>query len=163
MFLNCFSGGFFFLSIFYFHSFWNPLHVLYRSCSILIAAVSLQSCPTLCDPMDCSLPGFSIPGILQARTLEWVAISFSNAWKRKVKVKLLSRVWLLVTPWTAAHQAPPSGIFRATVLEWGAIAFSSILILYYFLILCICVCYFLGNFFSLMFQFFWNHFHLCCF
>ena len=114
MFLNCFSGGFFFLSIFYFHSFWNPPHVLYRSCSILIAAVSLQSCPTLCDPMDCSLPGFSIPGIFQARTLEWVAISFSNAWKRKVKVKLLSRVWLLVTPWTAAHQAPPSGIFRAT-------------------------------------------------
>ena len=72
------------------------------------AAKSLQSCPTLCDPMDCSLPGFSVHGILQARTLEWVAISFSNAWKRKVKVKSLSHVWLLVTPWTAAHQAPPS-------------------------------------------------------
>ena len=68
---------------------------------------SLQSCPTLCNPMDCSLPGFSVHGILQARTLEWVAISFSNAWKWKVKVKSLSRVWLLATSWTAAYQAPP--------------------------------------------------------
>jgi len=58
--------------------------------------------------MDCSPPGFSVPGILQARTLEWVAISFSNAWKWKVKVKSLSRVWLLATPWTATYQAPPS-------------------------------------------------------
>ena len=58
--------------------------------------------------MDCSLPGFSVHGIFQARTLEWVAISFPNAWKWKVKVKSLSCVWLLVTPWTAAHQAPPS-------------------------------------------------------
>ena len=72
------------------------------------AAKSLQSCPTLCDPVDCSLPGSPVPGILQARTLEWVAISFSSAWKWKVKVKSLSRVWLLVTPQTAAHQAPPS-------------------------------------------------------
>ena len=72
------------------------------------AAKSLQSCLTLCDLMDCSLPGFSIHGILQERTLEWVAISSSNAWKWKVKVKSLSHVWLLVTPWTAAHQAPPS-------------------------------------------------------
>ena len=71
------------------------------------AAKSLQSCPTLCDPPDCSLPGFSVRGILQARTLEWVAISFSNAWKWKVKVKSLSRVWLLATPGTAAYQAPP--------------------------------------------------------
>ena len=69
---------------------------------------SLQSCPTLCDPMDCSLPGFSIPGILQARTLEWIVISFSNAWKWKVKVKSFSCVRLLGTPWTAAYQAPPS-------------------------------------------------------
>ena len=68
------------------------------------AAKSLQSCPTLCDPMDCSLPGSSVHGILQARTLEWVAISFSNAWKWKVKVKSLSRVRLLATPWTAAYQ-----------------------------------------------------------
>ena len=72
------------------------------------AAKSLQSCPILCDPIDGLLPGSSVPGILQARTLEWVAISFSNAWKWKVKVKSLSRVWLLATPWTAAHQAPPS-------------------------------------------------------
>ena len=68
------------------------------------AAKSLLSCPTLCDPIDGSPPGSPIPGILQARTLEWVAISFSNAWRWKVKVKSLSRVWLLVTPWTAAHQ-----------------------------------------------------------
>ena len=70
--------------------------------------LSLQSCLTLCDPIDGSPPGSSVPGFLQARTLEWVAISFSNAWKRKVKVKSLSRVWLLATPWTAAHQAPLS-------------------------------------------------------
>ena len=89
------------------------------------AAKSLQSCPTLCDPMDGSPPGSPIPGILQARTLEWVAISFSNAWKWKEKVKSLSRVQLLVTPWTAAHQAlPPMGFSRQENLEWGAIAFS---------------------------------------
>ena len=72
------------------------------------AAKSLQSCPTLCDPMDGSPPGSPVSGILQARTLECVAISFSNAWRWKVKVKSLSRVRLLATPWTAAHQAPPS-------------------------------------------------------
>ena len=72
------------------------------------AAKSLQSCLTLCDPTDHSPPGFSVHEILQARTLEWVAISFSNARKWKVKVKSLSRVRLLATPWTAAHQAPPS-------------------------------------------------------
>ena len=72
------------------------------------AAKSLQSCPTLCDPIDGSPLGSAVPGILQARTLEWVAISFSNAWKWKVKVKSLSRVRLLATPWTVAHQAPPS-------------------------------------------------------
>ena len=71
------------------------------------AAKSLQSCPTLCDPIDGSPPGSPVPGILQARTLDWVAISFSNAWKWKVKVTSLSRVRLLETPWTAAHQAPP--------------------------------------------------------
>ena len=75
---------------------------------LLCYAKSLQSCPTLCDPINGSPPGSPIPGILQARTLEWVAISFSNAWKWKVKVKSLSRVWLLATPWTAAYQAPPS-------------------------------------------------------
>ena len=69
------------------------------------AAKSLQSCPTLCDPIGSSPPGPSVPGILQARTLEWVAISSSNAWKWKVKVKSLSHVWLFVTPWIAARQA----------------------------------------------------------
>ena len=72
------------------------------------AAKSLQLCPTLCDSIDGSPPGSSVPGTLQARTLEWVAISFSNAWKWKVKVKSLSRAWLLVTPWTAAYQTPLS-------------------------------------------------------
>ena len=72
------------------------------------AAKLLQSCPTLCNPIDGSPPGSPIPGILQARRLEWVAISFSNAWKWKVKVKTLSCVRLLAAPWTAAHQAPPS-------------------------------------------------------
>ena len=71
------------------------------------AAKSLQSCPTLCDPIEGSPSGFPIPGILQARTLEWGATSFSNAWKWKVKVKSLSRVRLFATPWIAAHQAPP--------------------------------------------------------
>ena len=76
----------------------------------LAAAVakSLQLCPTLCDPTDGSPPDSPVPGILQARTLDWAAISFSNAGKWKVKAKSLSRVWLFATPWTAAHQAPPS-------------------------------------------------------
>ena len=72
------------------------------------AAESLESCLTQCDPIDGSPPGSPVPGILQARTLQWVAISFSNAWKWKVKVKLLSRVQLLATSWTAAYQTPPS-------------------------------------------------------
>ena len=77
------------------------------------AAKSLQSCPTLGDPIDGSPPGSPVPGILQARTLEWVAISFSNAWKWKVKVKWLSHVWLLATPWIAAYQPPlPMGFSR---------------------------------------------------
>ena len=72
------------------------------------AAKSLQLCPTLCDPIDGSPPGSPVPGILQARTLEWVAISFYNVWKWKVKVKSLSRAWPSATPWTAAFQAPLS-------------------------------------------------------
>ena len=76
--------------------------------SVAAAAKSLQLCPTLCDPIDGSPLGTSVPGILQARTLEWIAISFSNAWKWKVKVKSLSCAWLLATPWTAAYQALPS-------------------------------------------------------
>ena len=76
--------------------------------SAATAAKSLQSYLTLCDPIDGSPPGSPIPGILQVRTLEWVAISFSNAWKWKVKLKSLSRVQPSATPWTAAFQAPPS-------------------------------------------------------
>ena len=72
------------------------------------AAKSIRSCPALCDPIDGSPAGSAVPGILQARILEWVAISFSNAWKWKVKVKSLSRVQLLATLWTAAYQAPLS-------------------------------------------------------
>ena len=72
------------------------------------AAKSLQSCPTLCSPLDGSPPGSPVPGILQARTLEWLAISFSSAWKWKVNVKSFSHVRPLATPWTAAYQAPPS-------------------------------------------------------
>ena len=72
------------------------------------AAKSLQSCPTLCDPIDGSPSGSPVPGILQARILEWIAIYSSNAWKRKVKVKSFSHVQLVATAWTAAHQAPPS-------------------------------------------------------
>ena len=79
-----------------------------RKTAAATAAKSLQSCSTLCDPIDRSPPGSPVPGILQARTLEWVAISFSNAWKWKEKVKSLSCVQLLATPWTAAHQAPLS-------------------------------------------------------
>ena len=71
------------------------------------AAKSLHSCPTLCDPIDGSPPGSTIPGILQARALEWVAISFSNAEKWKVKVKSLSCIRLFETPWTVAYLAPP--------------------------------------------------------
>ena len=75
-------------------------------CAAAATAKSFQSCPTLYDAIDGSPPGSPVPGILQARTLEWVAISFSNTWKWKVKVKSLSRVRPSVTPWTAAHQAP---------------------------------------------------------
>ena len=90
--------------------------------SDLVVAKSLQSCPTLCDPIDSSPPGSPVPGILQARTLEWVAISFSNEWKWKVTVKSLSRVWLLATPWTAAYQAPLSMGFSRQEYRRGAIA-----------------------------------------
>ena len=82
---------------------WGPFKV-----AAATAAKLLQLCPTLCDPIDGIPLGSSVPGILQARTLEWVAISFSNAWKWKVKVKLLSRVQLSATSWTAAYQAPLS-------------------------------------------------------
>ena len=97
---------------------WNNEH------AAAAAAKSLQSCPTLCNPTDGSPPGFPIPGILQARTLEWVPISFSNAWKWKVRVKSLSRVRLLATPWTAAYQAPlPMGFSRQEY--WSGVASPS--------------------------------------
>ena len=92
----CIAGGFF--------TYWATWKALTNYHAA--AAKSLQSCPTLCDPIDGSPPGSAVPGILQARTLEWVAISFSNARKWKVKVKSLSRVRPLA--WTAAYQAPPS-------------------------------------------------------
>ena len=98
--------------------YWKPISAKWASLSpakwvvlrhnfAAAAAKSLQLCPTLCDSIDGSPPGSPVPGILQARTLEWVAISFSNAWKWKVKVKLLSPVQPSATPWTAAYQAPP--------------------------------------------------------
>ena len=130
----------------------NNVETISGRCNLTIysltatTAKSLQLCPTLCNPIDGSPidgspPGSPIPGILQARTLEWIAISFSNAWKWKVKVKSLSRVRLLATPWTAAYQAPPSMgfsrqeywsgcrldvlLFLFETLDWGEI-FSSI-------------------------------------
>ena len=98
---NSSYNSWFFTSIF-----WYPTRLIPKNAAA--AAKSLQLCSTLCDPIDGSPPGSPVPGILRARTLEWVAISFSKAWKWKVKVKALSRVRLLATPWTAAHQAPPS-------------------------------------------------------
>ena len=86
------------------------------------AAKSLQSCPTLCDPIDGSPPGSPVPGIRQARTLEWVATSVSNAWKWKVKVKSLSRLRLFATPMDCSLPGSSiHGIFQARVLEWGAL------------------------------------------
>ena len=105
---------------------WNNLENCYYDAlapAAAAAAKSLQSCPTLCNPIDGSPLGSSVPGILQARTLEWVAISFSKAWKWKVKVKSLNRALLFATPWTAPGSSI-QGIFQARVLEWGAIAFS---------------------------------------
>ena len=99
------------------YSFWynllsltHPLPIAVSECSVFSAAAakSLQSCPTLCDPIEGSPPGSPVSGILQARILEWVAISFSNAWKWKGKVKSLSHVRLFATLWTAAYQASPS-------------------------------------------------------
>ena len=98
------KGSIFFIFIFILFS----CSMSYPWLLLAAAAKSLQSCPTPCDPIDRSPPGFPVPGILQARTLEWVAISFSNAGKWKVKVKSFSRVRPSATPWTVAYQAPPS-------------------------------------------------------
>ena len=119
-------------------SFWSGVWLSFYWCRNLIfkleyaaaataaaaAAKSHQSCPTLCDPRDGSPPGSPAPGILQARTLEWVAISFSNAWKWKVKVKSLSHVRLFTAPWTAAYQAPPSTGFSRQEY-WSGVPLSS--------------------------------------
>ena len=88
-----------------------------KHCAAAAAAKSLQSCPTLCDPIDGSPPGSPVPGILQARTMEWVAI-FSNAWKWKVKGKSLSRVRLLAIPWTAAYSAIKRNAFESVLMRW---------------------------------------------
>ena len=108
--------------------FFEKIHFLVFCCSAAAAAAAklLQSCPTLCDPIDGSPPGSPVPGILQARTLEWVAILFTNAWKWKVKVKSPSHVQLS----DPMDRSPPGssvhGILQARVLEWGAIAFSAL-------------------------------------
>ena len=102
---------------------WFDLYVEFVAAAA--AAKSLQSCPSLCDPIDSSPPGSPVPGSLQARTLAWVAISFSSAWKWKVKVKLLSHVRLLATPWTAGYQAPLSmGFSRQEYWSGLSILFS---------------------------------------
>ena len=98
--------------------------VLYSPAAAAAAAKSLQLCPTLCDLTDGSPPGSPVPGILQARTLEWVAISFSNAWKWKLKMKSLSHVWLFLTPWTSAYQAPPSMGFSRQE-DWSGVPLPS--------------------------------------
>ena len=109
------------------------------------AAKLLQLCLTLCDPIDGSPPGSPFPGILQARILEWVAISFSNAWKWKVKVKSLSRVWLLATSWTAAYQAPLSMGFSRQEY-WSGVPLPSLSITHRFSLIssprnvCVCMC-----------------------
>ena len=105
-----------------------PLALFVVMFSAAAAAKSLQSCPTLCDPIDGSPPGSAVLGILQARTLEWVAIYFSNAWKWKMKVKSFSRVRLFVTPWTAAYQATPSMGFSRQEY-WSGVPLPSPLLL----------------------------------
>ena len=121
------KGAFFWIVFHVNHSLLNPK-------SMLCYAKSLQSCLTLCDPIDGSPPGSPVPGILQARTLEWVAISFSNAWNWKAKVKFTQSC---PTPSDPMDCSLPGssvhGIFQARVLEWGAIAFSEGMIeLYYY-------------------------------
>ena len=110
-------------------------HFLLQCMKVKSESEVAQSCPTLRDPIDGSLPGSAVPGILQARILEWVAISFSNAWKRKVKVKSLSRVRLLATPWTAAYQAPLSMDFpgKSTGVGCHCLLWEKHLLLLYWL------------------------------
>ena len=127
---SCIVYGLTFKSLIHFESI---LMYGVKKCSAA-AAKLLQSCPTLCDPIDGSPPGSPVPGILQARTLEWVAISFSSAWKWKVKVKLLSCVWLLATPWAAAHQAPPSmGFSRQKCWSGVPLPSPSVLVSFFYM------------------------------
>ena len=112
---------------------------------ICIFSKSLQSCPTLCDPIDCSPPGSPVREILQARTLEWVAISFSNAWKWKVKGKLLSHIWPSVTWWTAAYQAPPSMGFSRQEY-WSGLPLPSP---YVYFSVCLCIYIYIYIYFEL--------------
>ena len=101
------------------------MKLIVAECSAAAAAKSLQTWPSLWVPIDGNPPGSAIPGIPQARTLKWIAISFSNAWKWKVKVKSLSHVWLLATPRTAAHQAPRSmGLSRQEY--WSGVPLPSL-------------------------------------
>ena len=139
--------------------FWHLSHI----CHILLskyyaaaaAAKSLQSCPTLCNPIDGSPPGAPVLGILQARTLEWAAISFSNAWKWKVKVKSLSRVRLSATPWTAAYQIPPSmGFSRQEYWSGVPLPFPRELLL-------ICKCIRMSQFVLLRLVHFTTLFYVC--
>ena len=114
----------------------NSQSLLYWVVAAAAAAKSFQSCLTLCDPIDGSPPGSAVTRILQARTLEWVVISFSNASKWKVKVKLLSRIQLLATPWTATYQVPPSmgfarqeywsGVPLPSPIEWLVLLFNHV-------------------------------------
>ena len=105
---------------------WRILSVTLLACAA--AAKSLQSCPTLWDPIDGSPWGTPVPGILQARTLEWVAISLSNAWKWKVKVKSFSHVQLLATAWNAAHQ-PLLSMGLSSQEYWSGVPLPSLLLL----------------------------------
>ena len=109
----------------------NSCHLLISSTSVAAAAAakSLQLCPTLCDPIDGSPLGSPVPGILQARPLEWVAISFFNAWTWKVKVKLLSCVQLFMIPWSAAYQASPPMGFPGKSTGVGSASVRSLLFL----------------------------------
>ena len=128
------------------------IYSIYTPAAAATAAKSLQSCLTLCNTRDSSPPGSPVPGILQARTLEWVAISFSNAWEWKVKVKSLSRVQLFATPWTAAYQAPLSMGFSMQEY-WSGVPLPSpyiylhILNIYYIWYIYTCMFYVpIGNF-----------------
>ena len=122
LFLTTLNGSLLLGNLFYHPNQWLAYsrHLIFSAAA---AAKLFQSCPTLCDPIDSSPPGSPIPGILQARALEWVAISFSNAWKWKVKVKLLSRVQLSDPVDCSLPGSSVHGIFQTRVLEWVAIAF----------------------------------------